>query len=169
MSDLDSRGSLNVSMSDLVGAVSEVFHNCWRRRLSRAGGDGRGRQHKIFVQNLRSSHKILWKLGSGGARSEVFSQLPETDCPGPEETEEGAPEPLRTFAVAPRQVPFMRQLIENWGTEKVTKKQHHCSAGKGDSRISGLSFLWCGSFNLHCSLIARLLTRCKKMEKGKVF
>ena len=24
-----------------------------------------------------------------GARSEVFSQLPETDCPGPEETEEG--------------------------------------------------------------------------------
>ena len=48
-----------------------------------------------------------------GARSEVFSQLPETDCPGPEETEEGAPEPLRTFAVAPRQVPFMRQLIEN--------------------------------------------------------
>ena len=48
-----------------------------------------------------------------GAWSEVFSQLPETDCPGPEETEEGAPEPLRTFAVAPRQVPFMRQLIEN--------------------------------------------------------
>ena len=53
MSGLDFRGSLNVSMSDLAGAGSEVF-----------------------------------------------SQLPETDCPGPEETEEGAPEPLRTFAVA---------------------------------------------------------------------
>ena len=43
--------------------------------------------------------------------SEVFSQLPETDCPGPEETEEGARN-LYAPSWWPRQVPFMRQLIE---------------------------------------------------------
>ena len=46
-----------------------------------------------------------------GAGSEVFSQLPETDCPGPEETEEGARN-LYAPSWWPRQVPFMRQLIE---------------------------------------------------------
>ena len=76
---------------NLMELGRRFFHNC--RRLSRAGGDGRG------PRNLYAPSR--W----------------------------------------PRQVPFMRQLIENWGTEKVTKKQHNCSAGKGDGQISGLSFL----------------------------
>ena len=46
-----------------------------------------------------------------GAWSEVFSQLPETDRPGPEETEEGRSQNLYAPSWWQRQVPFMRQLI----------------------------------------------------------
>ena len=64
-------------------------------------------QNEKFSKKLKSSHKEKFD----GAGSEVFSQLPETDCPGPEETEEGARN-LYAPSWWPRQVPFMRQLIE---------------------------------------------------------
>ena len=62
----------------------------------RPGPNSAQNQNEKFAKNLESSHKEKFD----GAWSEVFSQLPETECPGPEETEEGGPEPLRTFAVA---------------------------------------------------------------------
>ena len=133
---------------NLMELGRRFFHNC--RKLSRAGEDGRWLL-------LSSENKIKWRkwdktfttLNIGGFFTTAGDRLSRAGGDG-----RGRPEPLRTFVVAETSAVYA-SINWDWGREKVTKKQHHCSAGKGDGRISGLSFLKnepLMSLYLHCLL-----------------
>ena len=131
MSDLDSRGSSNVKMSDLAGAWSEVFSqlpetDCPGPEETK----GAGARTSTHLRGGRGTSAVyasinwdyccccrccrLWFMG--------FTPLFEL-CTGLLSLH------LRTFVVDETSAVYA-SINWDWGTEEVTKKQHHCSARK---------------------------------------